>query len=257
MCAGAMYMSGTNDAQDARRVVQALWGPGKLSWSGVTFVEVCASRTSMSARHVAALGGASLRIVKMAIGPRRGRGRPRLLRNKRGASRPRKCYDLAPPELCAGRVVNWELDADNPVHMRALGSFLRSLRLVPGTSRCHLHTSPPCAPFSKAQWWNVARGLYRRDWRAAGVLRLRLMRRLHAEVRRSDVEWTSSHEQPQGSSLSHVQGAQDWPWALRRSASRQRVAGCAVGLRCASGFFWQGVAVRKRFSSIAVGVASF
>ena len=190
----------------------------------------------MSARHVAALGGASLRIVKMAIGPRRGRGRPKLLRNKRGAGRPRKCYDLAPPELCAGHVVNWELDADNPVHMRALGSFLRSLRPVPGTSRCHLHTSPPCAPFSKAQWWNVARGLYKRDWRAAGVLRLRLMRRLHAEVRRSDVEWTSSHEQPQGSSLSHVQGAQDWPWALRRSASRQRVAGCAVGLRCASGF---------------------
>ena len=153
-----------------------------------------------------------------------------------GAGRPRRSYNLSPLELYAGRVVSWELDVDNPVHMRVLREFLSSLEPQPGTARCHLHTSPPCTPFSRVQYLNLAKGVYKSRQRAVGVRRIRAMRRLHAVVRQSDVVWTSSHEQPEGSTMSHVHGAQSWPWAVRRSAARQRVVGCAVGLRSASGY---------------------
>ena len=200
-----MREGGGSDAEACRLVHEVLrersMGNRGLDVGPIALIEVCCSQDSSFSAAVAQRGGAALRIV---------------------APRAEQTLLLEPPVMRVGEAVNWELDLLDVVSQKRLLNYIRTLHSVPGTTKFHLHSSPPCTAFTR-----LNRGCNKervkkdgsRRWAKMGSL-LTFTRVLHAAFKKSSnisKDSTASHEQAAGCSTKRA-GA--FPWALSPKAQR-------------------------------------
>ncbi len=201
----------------------------------VTLYELCCGRSSALCAAARKLGCAAMRITK----PRRWRGkRQRRRTGNAGAGGARQSLTASsPPAVRRGRIVNYGLDVDNPVHRVRLLSLLANVRPAQGTRGCHLHSSFPCKDFCGIHSLKDAKGtsqIYKK-----ALKRLEFERRvLRAFCRDSDdgsFRISRSYEKSGASRLRHIAGSgrdgRKWPWGISPRTSRARVSSCMVGLK--------------------------
>ena len=179
----------------------------------ISLIEAWADPSSTWSVQNAAVGGASLRLVKP--------------RNRQDNYLPGRC-----PELIKGRVVQWEIDLHTPAGSKAYLRYLRAFRLAPGTLRAHHHTSPMCTSTNSLRVVNESKGVSRSvyaKWKTYDKA-LSLARKAHRVFRRNrhiPRSSTQSHELARGSTSRLTRG---FPWAITRKTRRLSVSGCVVGL---------------------------
>ena len=204
-------------------------------------IEVWVAADSSFARHMPSQGGAAVRVCiprYLAILLQQGVPFDDL---------PLTSADPPPaPKLTnASKVYVWRLDLRVRPHSDALLKWLADLDLPAKFAAMHLHTSPPCTPFSSITNMNVGREVDLDSCFKRGLTTLALARRMHRIWRKASppggVRKTSSHEQPKRASTTNarrrcakkkiVQGV-SWPWAISAALGKSRasVRGCAVDL---------------------------
>ena len=149
------------------------------------------------------------------------------------------------PKLVRGKAVTWRLDLRSPTHVRAFSKWLRCFTPPGSVRHVHLHTSPRCTAFSRAQNFNQHHDLSTVSNDCLAMLSS--ARSFHSIYKRrawprSIVRASSSHELSAGSSTGKALRActdpilkscfaTEFPWAISHTTARTTIKACAAGFR--------------------------
>ena len=197
------------------------------------FIEVWAGNKSTLTRAAGSPGRGHY-ALRIAL-PRRSGGAPRNRAQPVAAHPP-----PLPPKLKKGVVRTWRLDLRSHVHKEALSKFIADVTIPRDVQHIHVHTSPRCTAFSRAQNFKQSKDL---STVANECLHgLKFARSVHGAVSkkrvRRGVTFSQSHEQSAGCSttraLPHVSRSawagvgRGFPWAISPTTPRVTIRACAV-----------------------------